>query len=372
MKHSNLGASGAHRWLYCPGSVAAEAALPDASSIFAEEGTRAHDLAELALRTGSAALDLFEDEEMAGFVRVYTEYVERLSVDADLVMIEERVDYSDWVDGGFGTADAVVLRGNSLHVCDLKYGMGVPVSADENQQGMLYALGAYAAVGHLVDVESVTISIIQPRLDSISEWAISVPDLLRWADWVAQRAEATKAPDAPRVPGEKTCRWCNAKHNCGALLKATTDALLTEFDDLDNLPNPDTLTDDQIGAALAAKALIEGWLNAVAGHVKGRLESGEGFPGYKLVAGRSSRSWKDEDDAAKELCKMIGADRAIVTKLISPAQAEKALGAKRKGDIADMIAVKHGAASLAPESDTRPAINVSINDFDVVNDQKTS
>ena len=365
MKHSNLGASNAHRWLNCAGSVAAEAGLPNTSSPFAEEGTRAHDLAELALTNGDAALDHFADQEMAGFVRVYTEYVQRLSVGADLVMIEERVNYSDWVDGGFGTADAVILNGQHIHVVDLKYGMGVPVSAENNPQGMLYALGAYAAVSHIVDIKSVTISIVQPRLDSISEWTITIPDLLRWADWVSLRAEATKEADAPRAPGEKTCRWCKAKHNCGALLKATTDALMVEFDDLDNMPNPDTLTEEQIGAALAAKSLIEGWLNAVASHVKERLESGLGFDGYKLVAGRSSRSWIDESAVGSKLEGMIG-DKATVTKLISPAQAEKALGAKRKAEIADFITTKSGAPSLAPESDTRPAVNVNVSDFDVV------
>jgi len=366
--HASLGASNAHRWLYCPGSVKAEDGLPNTSSPFAEEGTRAHDLAELALTTVPAALDLFEDQDMANHVRVYTEYVERLSAGADLVLIEERVDYSDWVDGGFGTADAVVVRGDTLHVVDLKYGMGVPVSAEDNPQGMLYGLGAYAAVGAIVEVTRVVISIIQPRLDSISEWEISLADLLRWAEWVSARAEATKADDAPRVPGEKTCRWCKAKHNCAALLKQTTDALMTEFDDLENLPNPDTLTDAQIATALAAKGLIEGWLSAVASHVKGRLEDGVGFEGYKLVAGRSSRNWSDSEAAEKTLRDMIGPDRAIVTTLISPAQAEKALGAKRKADIADLIATKTGAPTLAPESDKRPAINISDSDFDVVDE----
>lgn len=367
MKHSNLGASSAHRWAYCPGSVAACADLPNTSSAFAEEGTQAHDLAETALIYGSAALDHFEDQDMAGFVRVYTEYVERLAADADHLEIEGRVSFQDWVPGGFGTADAIVLRGDTLHVVDLKYGMGVQVYAENNPQGMLYALGAYSEMRGEVDVRHVVITIVQPRLDHISEWAISVPDLLRWAEWVSQRAEATKAPDAPRVAGDSQCKFCLAKHNCGALLKATTDALLVEFDDLGNVPNPDTLTDAQISDALAAKSLIEGWLNAVSIHVKGRLETGEGFPGYKLVAGRSSRSWIDESAAESKLAGMIG-DKATVTKLISPAQAEKALGAKRKTEIADFIAKKEGAPTLAPESDKRPAVNVNISDFDVENE----
>lgn len=364
MMHSNLGASNAHRWLYCAGSVEAERPIANTSSKFAQEGTTAHDLGELTLTTTDAALDHFENQEMAGFVRIYTDYVRALSVDADLVMIEERVDYSDWVDGGFGTADAVVLRGDTLHVVDLKYGMGVQVYAKDNPQGMLYALGSYAAVGHIADIKHVNISIVQPRLDHIDEWSISVPDLLRWAEWVTQRAEATKEKDAPRVAGEKQCRFCRAKHNCKTLFKTTQEILLTDFDNLDELPNPDTLSDAQIGAALAAKSLIEGWLGAVATHVTQRLENGEGFDGFKLVAGRSSRRWSDDETARTQLTELVG-DKATVTKVITPPQAEKVLGAKRKGEIADLIVKSDGKPTLAPESDKRAALNVSIHDFDV-------
>jgi len=365
MKHASLGASSAHRWAYCPGSVAASADLPNTSSPFAVEGTTAHDLAELALRAGSSALNHFENQEMADFVSVYTEYVERLSVGADMTMIEQRVDYGDWVPGGFGTSDAIVLRGDTLHVVDLKYGMGVQVYAENNPQGMLYALGAYNEIRHAADVQRVVITIVQPRLDHISEWEISIPGLLKWGEWISQRAEATAEPDAPRVAGASQCKFCLAKHNCGALLKHTTDAMLTEFDDLENLPAPDTLTDDQVGAALAAKGLIEGWLNAVQSHVVDRLESGQGFGGFKLVAGRSSRSWIDECAALKELSDMIGAGRAMTQpKLISPPQAEKALGAKRKVEIQNLITKTEGKPTLAPESDKRPAVNVQLSDFD--------
>lgn len=363
--HAALGASNAHRWLHCPGSVNAESTLPDTSSVFAQEGTAAHDLAESALTTSDAALDLFENQEMADFVRVYTDYVRGLSAGSDMVMIEQRVDYSDWVPGGFGTADAIILRGDTLHVCDLKYGMGVQVYAEDNPQGMLYALGAYAEVGNIVDVRKVSIAIIQPRLDHISEWEISVDDLLRWAEWVTQRAEATRADDAPRQPGEKQCRFCKAKHNCKALADHVQGILLTDFDDLGALPNPDTLTDAQIGAALSAKSLIDGWINAVTSHVTERLESGDGFPGFKLVAGRSSRSWVDDDAAQAALVGMIG-DKATVTKVISPAQADKALGAKRKAEIADMVKTSSGKPTLAPDSDKRAALNATLDDFDVV------
>jgi len=365
MKHALLGASSAHRWAYCPGSVAASADLPNTTSPFAEEGTAAHDLAELALLYGGAALDHFENQEMADHVRVYVDYVNRMSASSDLTMIEQRVDYGEWVPGGFGTSDAIVLRGSTLHVVDLKYGMGVQVYAENNPQGMLYALGAYNEVRHAADVQRVVITIVQPRLDHISEWEISLADLLRWAEWISQRAEATTDPNAPRIAGESQCKFCLAKHNCGALLKRTTDAMLTEFDDLDNLPAPDTLTDDQIGAALAAKGLIEGWLGAVQSHVTDRLETGQGFPGYKLVAGRSSRSWSDDGAALAALTDLVGAEKAMTEpKLISPPQAEKVLGAKRKATIQALISKTDGKPTIAPESDKRPAVNVLLSDFD--------
>ena len=281
--HAKLGASNAHRWLVCAGSVSAEEGLPDKSSPFAEEGTVAHELAELALRAGSTALDTFENQEMSDFVRMYVEYVQQLAQGADSFEIETRVSYGDWVPDGFGTADAIVVRGDELHICDLKYGMGVRVDAEQNPQGMLYALGAWALSEMVFDIKRVHIHIIQPRLDHISTWEISVDDLLRWAEWVKQRAEETRDPNAPRVPGEKQCRFCKAKASCSALLKLTQDVILADFDDLDNMPKANTLTDDQMRNALEAKSLIEAWLSAIEVLVKDRLSSGDGFAGYKFV-----------------------------------------------------------------------------------------
>ena len=126
------------------------------------------------------------------------------------------MDYSDWVPKGFGTADAIVLNGDTLNVVDLKYGMGVQVYAEDNPQGMLYALGAYAEVNHITEIKNVVITIVQPRLDHISEWSISVEDLLRWAEWVTQRAEATQAEDAPREAGRKAVPLLQGKAQlCG-------------------------------------------------------------------------------------------------------------------------------------------------------------
>ena len=364
--HASLGASNAHRWLACAGSVKAESGLPNTSSVFALEGTTAHDLAELTLTTSDTALDLFEDQEMAEFVRVYTDYVRSLSDTADLVLIEQRVDYSDWVPKGFGTADAIILNGDTLNVVDLKYGMGVQVYAEDNPQGMLYALGAYAEVNHIAEIKNVVITIVQPRLDHISEWSISIEDLLRWAEYATQRAEATQEDDAPRNAGEKQCRFCKAKHNCGELFRHTEKILMTEFDNINGLPNVDNMTDEQMGSVIAAKALIDGWISAISTHVTDRLEAGAGFTGYKLVEGRSTRRWYDDESAQFRLRELMGAEKSVTTKVISPTQAQKILGAKRKNEIAEMIVKPSGKPTLVPDSDNRLAINVTVDDFGVV------
>jgi hypothetical protein len=381
--HAKLGASNAHRWLNCPGSVSAEDGIPNTSSPFAEEGTTAHELAEQVLNMahlppddvnvedwpryatvkGNEFLDLYEDQGMAEFVRVYVEHVNSLAVGCDALDIEMRVSYEDWVPGGFGTADAIIVKGDTLHICDLKYGMGVRVDAEENPQAMLYALGALTMNDMIFDIERIQIHIVQPRLDHISQWEISVPDLLRWAEWVKQCAEEALAEDAPRIPGEKQCRFCRAKASCAALQKLTQDVIMADFDDLDNAPKANTLSDAQMRRALEAKPVIEGWLGAIEGLVRDRLNNGGQFPGYKLVEGRSNRQWEDVEEAEQLLDELIGPEQAFTRKIISPAQAEKVLGKKRAGEIADLIVKPLGTPTLAPESDKRPAINISAGDF---------
>jgi hypothetical protein len=371
--HAKLSASGAHRWLACPGSVKAEDGIPDTTSTFAQEGTAAHELGEISLVGGTDCSDmigtqLLENDaysvtpEMADAVQVYVDVVRYLGGEQ---MYEERVDFSEWVPDGFGTSDAIVLNETKMSVIDLKYGKGHRVEAQDNAQGILYALGAYAAYGYLYDIQTVEIIIVQPRLDHISVWELSIEDLLKKGEWISQRAEMTQDPQAQRVPGEAQCQWCKAKANCGALQKFTHDVIATDFDNLDKLSNPDTLTDEELRAALDAKKLVVSWLDAVETVVTQRLAVGEDFDGYKMVAGRSSRNWNDESQAATVLESALGV-KAWERKLTSPAKAEKLLAKSQLGLIESLISSKEGRPTLARESDPRPAVGATAMDFDVI------
>jgi hypothetical protein len=353
----------------CPGSVNAEGGRVDRTSSFAEEGTRAHDLMEIALKSGKPCSGLTQDAEMADFVQVYVDYVNSLIKKEDSVFIERRVDFSEWVPGGFGTADTIVMDDDRIHIVDLKYGKGVAVFAENNPQAMLYALGAYADFMFMGDFKTIRISIVQPRLDSISEWEIGVTDLLKFGETVRQAAEATEAPKAKRIPGEKQCKFCKAKADCPALMKLTSDTLMADFDQLDEATPPNRLDDEQMRVALENKHLIEAWLLSVENFAKERLAMGEPFPGFKLVEGRSVRGWSDDGVAGDILEYHLG-ETAFTKKMVTPAQAEKLLGKARKGLIQDLIVKPPGKPSLAKETDPRPAITATISDFDALDDSE--
>jgi hypothetical protein len=377
--HAKLSASGSHRWLACPASVKAEEGLPEGVnvSVYANEGTSAHELAEIVLRSGGecdewAGKKLPEthwpvDYIMAEYVQEYVNFVRHHCHKDAFSAFEVRVDFSAWVPEGFGTCDALIIDGDLMHVIDLKYGKGVPVSPVKNSQGMLYALGAYSDYGDLAEIKRVRITIAQPRIGdgAPQSWDIDLADLLKWGEWVKQRAEACFEPNAEFVPGEKQCQWCKAKVTCKALADLTTQTLMADFDDIGDagdLQPVDRLTDEQIANVLRVKKLVGSWLDAVEAHVVERLNEGQSFPGYKLVAGRSNRQWSDETQAEATLTELL-AEKAFTQKLLSPAQAEKALGKKRASEIASLVSKGQGAPTLAPVDDPRPAVNVSVDDF---------
>lgn len=370
--HAKLSASGAHRWMACPGSVAAEDGIPDRTSSFAEEGTRAHEVMEQALANQRPCSDFTADNEMAEYVQLYVDYVEaaRAKMGKDTWMfIERRVDFSEWVPEGFGTADTIIVSDEVIHIIDLKFGKGVWVYAENNPQAQLYALGAYAELGFIANPKTVRISIVQPRLDHISEWELSVTELLKFGETVRQAALDTANPNAKRMPGEKQCRFCKAKATCPALYKLTEQTLMADFEQLDEAPPANRLTDEQMRVVLENKTLVEAWLISVENLAKEKIVSGASFPGFKLVEGRSIRKWIDEDIAAHKLLEFTKTGDIYTRKLISPAQAEKLLGKKDKAAIEDLIEKPRGSPTLAKESDPRPAITAAILDFAALDDE---
>jgi len=361
--HAKLSASGSSRWINCPGSINAEKGYPDKSSRFADEGTLAHELADTCLKKGKDAEYYIDkkitgkviEKDMARYVQEYLDYVLSHETSNSKLYTEERVDFSNIVSEGFGTMDSAVLDFNTkvCHIFDLKYGQGVIVDAFENTQGQMYALGLYNELGFLGDIESFRIHIVQPRRQNFSYWDISVEDLLKFGEYVKERAELALTPDAPKVPGDKQCAWCKARFDCIARKKFAEQTILSEFDNLDkDNMSVDKLTDQEKRAILDNKKFVESFLKDIEKSVFNKLHDGEPFEGYKLVEGRSIRKWNE--NAEQILAKKLGKD-AYKKSLIGITDAQKKLG---KNEIDNLTYKPEGKPTLAPNTDKRKAISI--------------
>lgn len=381
--HAILSPSGASRWIACPPSARFAEHLPDETSEAAEEGTKAHEIAEqvLGLWTSQASnynvesdtiiADIVralgwktcndEEREMVEYAIGYAHYIKSKVVDTlspgfRHLAIETRLDLGLLIPDGFGTADFYAHDGETLHVVDYKYGKGVVVSAEENPQMMIYALGCldevYIATGQ-TKIKNIVLHIYQPRARNRSSWGISREDLEEWAgETLAPRADMAYRGEGTFTPGTH-CRFCKAKTIC----KTFADMVLSQ--DVEEYHASNTLSPDELGDALAKGERLAEWLEGAKERATALLNDGIAVKGYKLVRGRSTRFFHDEEQAGTALKGLgYGDEQLYKTSLISVAGAEKLLGKKHFAEVlGHLVGTKEGNPTLAHESDKRASIN---------------
>lgn len=364
--HALLSASSAHRWLNCPPSAVAAELYPHETSEFAAEGTQAHEVAEAFVRASLTPLSVETEPspdatpEMLDCAAGYNAYIrQQFSGDSHRVLLEQRVDFSDWVPGGFGTCDCIILQGETMDVIDYKFGKGVLVNAYLNPQLMLYGLGALNDYGLAVDVQTVRLHIYQPRINNISVCEVSAQDLLTWADSVREVA-AVAAQGGGEYRAGDWCKFCPHAGECRELTKTCT-RLVDGYDV--EIP---VLAPQEVAQILEKEPLISLWLRRVKSRALAMALDGKPAPGWKAVEGRQgNRKWRDELEAL-HILDAAGYDRAETTEthLLSPAGVDKLVGKKKAAELlAGQIERSPGAPILVPESDKRPPYDPA-NDFD--------
>ena len=364
-QHSLLSASGAHRWLNCPPSAVLESREPDTSSAAAEQGTAAHALAEWKLRRALHQAPAFKpesdwiDTEMEHLTDDYVAFVqEHISIARETcgdpqVLIEQRLDFSHIVPGGFGTGDAVIIAEPTLQIIDLKYGQGVLVEAEQNPQLMLYALGALHAFGSLYDIETVAVTIYQPRRGTVDTWEISVAELEQWAETeVKPKAELASAGEGEFCPGS-WCQFCKIAPTCRARAEANLQLAKLEF------APPAKLSDVEIADVLTRIPQLKTWAADVEAYALSKaVNQGVVFEGFKLVAGRSVRKYSSETDVAAA-AEAAGYRDIYDRKLITLTAMEKLMGKPTFNEIlGDLVTKPAGKPTLVPVSDKRPALDL--------------
>ena len=375
VKHALLGASSAARWIACTPSARATEGLPDQESTYAAEGTRAHEVCEAHLRhclkhweVGRVApvlgesirLDGQPDDpaEMVRAANLYVDFLHEQWVGFSCrpgVFIEQEVDVSQWVPGGFGTCDCLMIGGGLLHIIDFKYGQGVPVNPERNPQLMYYALGAYTLFEGIEEVSTVRLSIVQPRMQEEPQtWELPLADLLTWAREVLQpAAELAWKGEGVYHPGGH-CRFCKAYPSCRAWQKQY--GPLAGFEPY---PEPATLSDEELGEWLQKLEGLAAYAKDLEEYAQQALLDDRSLPGWKLVQGRSTRKWTDQDAAFRQM-QADGIDEAMLyTRTpISLTAAEKMIGKKKFAEtMSAFITRAPGMPKLAAASDPRPAYN---------------
>lgn len=356
MAHAKLSPSASSRWMTCPGSVHLEPDIKGGgSSVYAEKGTAMHEVSEQCLIQniepksfiGKKANGHIVTNEMVECVQVYVNYMRSLEGHK---YYEEKITLVEVINDCFGTADGVVVHGGLMRVIDLKTGGGVRVEAEKNTQLMCYALGAYLKYSPVYDIDTITMTIVQPPMGSIDSWTINLDDLFAFAEELKKSYSAIQNEPDKFVASDKACKWCHAKSKCPEMTRLANDAASTDFANLDA---------DGIDSWMPKLGLLKTFIDAVEAKAKDTLLSGGSVRGWKVVEGRKSRDWVDQAQVEVWL-KQQGYDQ-IYTKpeLLSVAQMEKAL----KGEVIDLssvIKISYGSPTIAPEKDKRPSVDKNL------------
>ena len=370
--HAILSASASHRWLNCPPSVRLTERIPDNGSIYAAEGSEAHALCEYKLRqllgmeaqnpldtpVGLQYYDNTMEDAATGYAALVLELLEeiRKSCPDPIVMVEQRLDFSRWVKDGFGTGDAVIVADGTLHVVDFKYGTGVPVSAEGNSQMRLYALGAVDMFGELYDIDTVVMTIYQPRLSSISTDTISKNDLLDWAETALRPLADLAYKGEGDLNAGSWCRFCKLRSTCRKRAEANLAVAQHDF------KLPPTLSDEEIAVILDKLDDLTGWAGDIKEYALNAALHGKHFDGWKLVEGRSNRRYTDEA-AVAQIVSETGRD-PYEHKLLGITAMEKLLGKKQFATLlSNLVERPQGKPVLVPTSDKRPEMTNAKNDF---------
>ena len=367
--HALLSASSSHRWLNCSPSARLTENYPDKSSDFAAEGTDAHSLCEfrlkeaLSLKAKNPIENLtWYNEEMESCASDYVSYILELIADAKKnctnpkVLIEQRLNYSRYVESGFGTGDCIVIADGAIHVVDYKHGKGVEVDATQNSQMMLYALGALELFDRIYDINTISMTVFQPRRSNISTYTLSKDELLDWAnDVLVPTAKLAWNGEGEFHCGE-WCGFCKAKADCRERAESNLQMARHDF------KLPPLLTDDEVEEILSKVDELVSWANDIKTYALQSAISGKEWSGYKLVEGRSNRKYTDETAVASAV-KSAGYD-PYEKKLLGITEMQKTLGKTKFDELLDAFIYKpQGKPTLVPASDKRQPINTAKNDF---------
>lgn len=374
--HALLSASSAHRWMHCTPSARLEESFENTTSSFAEEGTFMHELGELKLRKYIGVIkestymkklkelqtSQFYNSEIEEAVDVYVAYAIELieatkkNCKDPILLLEQRLDFSNFVENGFGTGDFLLVENNILTILDLKGGQGVKVYSEKNPQMQLYALGALALFDCLYDIKTVRMSICQPRLDNISTYEISVEELLNWAENVLKpAAELAWNGTGEFCPSDYTCKFCRAKATCRARAEKNLEMARFEF------KQASLLTKDEITEILSQADAIAAWCKDIWSWAEAMAIEGEEFDGFKVVEGRSNRTYGDEKAVVEKLTEAGYSDEEIYSKSLKGITAlEKTLGKKVFSQVLNGLIIKPpGKYTMVADSDKRQAITLN-------------